>query len=44
MNLEEAKAILRAHGKPTCSCKWNNDTYLMIQEAIKLKNIQSQNS
>lgn len=41
MNLEEAKLVLRAHGKPTCPCKYNNNMSSMIEEAIKLSNKQS---
>lgn len=40
MNLEEAKLVLRAHGKPTCPCKYNNNMSSMIEEAIKLNNKQ----
>ena len=41
MNLEEAKLVLRAHGKPTCPCKYNNNMSSMIEEAIKLNNKQT---
>ena len=41
MNLEEAKLVLRAHGKPTCPCKYNNSATNMIEEAIKLQNKQN---
>jgi hypothetical protein len=37
MNLEEARQILKAAGKPTCSCQYGNSTDNMIQEAIKIK-------
>ena len=42
MNLEEARQILRAAGKPTCSCQYGNSTDNMIQEAIKIKDAQQQ--
>lgn len=41
MNLEEAKQVLRAHGRATCPCKYNNSAANMIEEAIKL--VQKQN-
>lgn len=41
MNLEEAKQILRAHGRATCPCKYNNSAANMIEEAIKLQNKQN---
>lgn len=41
MNLEEAKQILRAHGRPTCPCKYNNNASTMIEEAIKLQSKQN---
>jgi hypothetical protein len=37
MNLEEAKLILRANGRPTCPCKYNNSASNMIEEALKLQ-------
>ena len=40
MNLEQAIQILRAAGKPTCSCKYGNSTENMIEEAIKLQQEQ----
>ena len=40
MNLEQAIQILRAAGKPTCSCKYGNSTENMIQEAVKLQQEQ----
>jgi hypothetical protein len=36
MTLEQAKQILKEHGRPTCPCKYNGSTDLMIQEAQKL--------
>jgi hypothetical protein len=36
MNLEQAKQILKEHGKPTCPCKYNNSNEQMIAEAQKL--------
>jgi len=41
MTLEQAKNILRSFGKPTCPCKYGNDTGKMIEEAIKLSNNNS---
>jgi hypothetical protein len=42
MNLEEAKEILKQHGKPTCSCKYGGSNENMIAEAVKLKESQTQ--
>jgi hypothetical protein len=36
MTLEQAKQILKAHGRPTCPCKYNGQESLMIEEAKKL--------
>jgi|LakMenE18May11ns_1017448.scaffolds.fasta_scaffold9252038_2 hypothetical protein len=36
MNLEQAKQILKEHGRPTCPCKYNNSNEQMIAEAVKL--------
>ena len=41
MNLEEDKQILRAQGRATCTCKYNNSAANMIDEAIKLQNKQN---
>jgi len=40
MNLEQAIQILRAAGRPTCSCKYGGSTDNMIQEAIKIQQAQ----
>jgi|LauGreDrversion4_2_1035121.scaffolds.fasta_scaffold1579947_2 hypothetical protein len=37
MNLEQAKAILKENGKPTCPCKYENSFSKMIEEAIKIQ-------
>jgi hypothetical protein len=42
MNLEEAKEILKQHGKPTCSYKYGGSNENMIAEAVKLKEAQTQ--
>ena len=42
MNLEQAIQILRAAGKPTCSCKYGGSPENMIQEAIKIQQEQQQ--
>jgi len=42
MNLEEAKEILKQHGKPTWSCKYGGSNENMIAEAVKLKEAQTQ--
>ena len=36
MNIEQAKQILKEHGRPTCPCKYNGSQDLMIEEAKKL--------
>jgi len=41
MTLEEAKQVLKAHGRATCPCKYNNSTSNMIEEALKLQNKQN---
>ena len=43
MNLEQAIQILRAAGRPTCSCKYGGSTDNMIQEAIKIQEAQQEN-
>ena len=35
-NIEQAKQILKEHGRPTCPCKYNGSQDLMIEEAKKL--------
>jgi hypothetical protein len=35
MTLQEATEILKAHGKPTCTCKYGSQQK-MIEEAQKL--------
>jgi hypothetical protein len=40
MNLEQAIQILRAAGKPTCSCKYSGSHEMMIAEAIKIQQEQ----
>ena len=34
--IEQAKQILKEHGRPTCPCKYNGSQDLMIEEAKKL--------
>lgn len=36
MTIEQAKQILKNHGKPTCPCKYDGSTEKMIEEARKL--------
>jgi hypothetical protein len=36
MTLEQAKQILRDHGKPSCTCKYGGSAEVMIEEAKKL--------
>jgi hypothetical protein len=36
MNIEQAKQILKEHGRPTCPCKYNGSQDLMIEEAKKM--------
>jgi hypothetical protein len=38
MSIDEAKAILRANGKPTCPCKYDGSLQRMIEEATKIMN------
>jgi hypothetical protein len=40
MTIQEAKAILAANGRSTCSCKYGGDEGSMINEAIKIKESQ----
>ena len=40
MTIQEAKAILAANGRSTCSCKYGGDEGNMINEAIKIKKSQ----
>jgi hypothetical protein len=40
MTIQEAKAILAANGRSTCSCKYGGDEGRMIEEAIKIKQSQ----
>jgi hypothetical protein len=37
MTLDEAKAVLKSYGKPTCPCKYEHSFSKMIEEAIKLQ-------
>ena len=41
MTLEPAKNVLRSFGRPTCPCKYGNDTGRMIEEAMKLSSNNS---
>ena len=43
MNLEQAIQILRAAGRPTCSCKYGGSNETMIAEAIKIQQEQQNN-
>lgn len=38
MTLEQAKQVLKAHGKPSCACKYGGSIEKMIEEAKKLVN------
>ena len=40
MTIQEAKAILAANGRSTCSCKYGGDEGKMIEEAIKIRESQ----
>jgi hypothetical protein len=37
MTIDQAKEILRANGKPTCPCKYENSVQKMLETALKIQ-------